>query len=84
MSYQTIPFNIVGGTYENRSRPISTQRTVNLYQQVNEKGKEPTSLQSFPGQRLSSSIEGDLDRGMHNMNELLYRIVIILYIPLHH
>ena len=39
MAFQTVPFNIIGGTYENRSRPLSSQRTVNMYQQINEKGK---------------------------------------------
>ena len=68
MAFQTVPFNIVGGTYENRSRPLSSQRTVNMYQQVNEKGKDPASLNSFPGQKLISSIDGTLDRNQHRLN----------------
>ena len=73
--FQTIPFNIVGGTHENRSRPISTQRTTNMYLQVNEYGKDQTSLQSFPGQKLFSEVQGEIERGMHVMNEKLYRVV---------
>ena len=73
--FVTVPFNIVGGTYENRSRPISTQRTINMYQQINPKAKSQVSLQSFPGQKPFSSTESAADRGMHRMNELLFRVV---------
>ncbi len=78
--FQTVPFNIVGGTHENRSRPISTQRTTNMYLQVNEYGKEPTSLQSFPGQKLVSEVAETVDRNLHVMSEILYRVVdAVLY-----
>jgi hypothetical protein len=46
-----------------------------MYQQVNEKGKDSTSLQSFPGQSAFGAVDGDLDRGSHNMSEVLYRVV---------
>jgi len=73
--FTSIPFNIVGGTYENRSKPVSTQRTVNMYQQVNPKVKTQVSLQSFPGQKLFKGVVGDVDRNTHNMAEVLYRVV---------
>ena len=73
--FTSIPFNIVGGTYENRSKPVSTQRTVNMYQQVNPKVKTQVSLQSFPGQKLLQGVVGDVDRNTHNMAEVLYRVV---------
>ncbi len=73
--FTTVPFNIVGGTYENRSKPISTQRTVNMYQQVNPKVKSQVSLQSFPGQKLLQGVDGEVDRNTHNMAEILYRVV---------
>mgnify|MGYP003636204000 CR=1 FL=1 len=75
MAFQTVPFNVVGGTYESRSKPISDQHTVNMYITVNEKGKDPISLQSFPGQKLVSSVDGAVDRGRHNMNEVAYSVV---------
>lgn len=75
MPFKTIPFNIVGGTHENRSRPVSTQRTTNMYLQVNEYGKDPTSLQSFPGQRLVSQVPDEPDRNAHIMSEVAYRVV---------
>lgn len=73
--FQTVPFNIVGGTYENRDRTISSQRTINMYQQINEQGKDPVSLQSFPGQKLVSSVIETNERGSHVMKEVMYRVV---------
>jgi len=73
--FQTIPFNVVGGTHENRSRPVSTQRTTNMYLQINEYSKDQTSLQSFPGQILRSEVQGDNERGACVMNGIAYRVV---------
>ena len=75
MAFQTVPFNVVGGTYESRTKPLSDQHTVNMYLQVNEKGKDPASLQSFPGQSLVSSVSELIERGTHNMNEEMFRVV---------
>ena len=75
MPFQTIPFNVVGGTYQSRSRPLSSQRTVNLFVQVNEKGKDPSSMPSFPGQKAFSSTDDGLERHTHRMNEIAYRVV---------
>jgi hypothetical protein len=75
MPFQTVPFQFIGGTYKNRIRAYSSQDTINMYLNVNEKGKDPISLQSFPGQKLVSSIDGSTERGMHNMNEVMYRVV---------
>ncbi|MGB0943136.1 MAG: hypothetical protein ACPGUE_12070 [Marinomonas sp.] len=75
MTFRTIPFNVVGGTHENRSRPVSVQKTVNLYPQVNTYSDNQTSLQSFYGQEL---LNGDLsgkDRGMHEMSGIAYTVV---------
>lgn len=75
MSFQTVPFAVVGGTYQNRSRSLSDQRTINMYVTVNEKGKDPVSLQSFPGQKLVNITPGKLERGSHNMNEEAFRVL---------
>lgn len=75
MPFQTVPFNVVGGTYESRSKPLSDQHTVNMYVQLNEKGKDPVSLQSFPGLLLKGEVNELVDRGTHNMNEEAYRVV---------
>lgn len=75
MAFQTVPFQFIGGTYQSRSRPLSSQHTVNMYLNVNEKGKDPVSLQSFPGQLLVTAIDGTNERGMHNMDEIMFRVV---------
>lgn len=68
MTFTTVPFAVVGGTYQSKSKPLSCQRSINLFPQVNRKGKTDISMQSFPGQRLISSIDGTLDRGQHRVN----------------
>lgn len=73
--FQTIPFNVVGGTYENRSKTISDQHTINMYQQVNPKANSKVSLQSFPGQKFLQEVEGEVERNTHNMAEVMYRVV---------
>lgn len=73
--YQTVPVNITGPTYQSRSRPLSSQRTVNMYQQLAEGGKDQYVLHSFPGQKLISTVGEQQDRGIWRMNEILYRVV---------
>lgn len=75
MTFSTVPIQISGGTYQSRSRPLSTQRTINFYPQISEQGKEQFVLHSFPGQTLISSVDDGLERGQHVMNEVQYRIV---------
>ena len=75
MAFHTIPVNVTGGTHQSRSRPLSSQRTVNLYQQFNESDKDPFTLHSFPGQKLVSEIDDAADRNGHVMNEQQYSVV---------
>lgn len=73
--FQTIPINIVGGTHESRSRPVSVQNTTNMFVNVNQYSDKDYSLQSFYGQKLISSVTGENERGVHVMNEVAYRVV---------
>ena len=73
--FQDIPFNIIGGTHENRSRPVSVQNTTNMYLQVNEYSDKKASLQSFPGLLTQSEVTETDERGSHIMNEVAYRVV---------
>lgn len=73
--FQTIPFNIVGGTHENRTHSVSVQNTTNMYLQVNQYSDKPVSLQSFPGQKLTSEVQETNERGSHVMNSTAYRVV---------
>ena len=73
MPFQTIPMNVTGPSYLNRSRPLSSQQTVNFYQQFNEGGKEPYTLHSFPGLPVLGTAVGS-DRGFHRMSEVAYQV----------
>lgn len=73
MSFNTIPVNVTGASYQSISRPLSSQVTRNFYQELNQDGKEEYTLMSFPGLTSIGSVEGE-DRGMHEMAEVLYRV----------
>jgi hypothetical protein len=75
MAYKTVPFNVVGGSHSKQSRPLSSQRTINLYPDYDEAGKDNFVLHSWAGQKLIGEVTGLLDRGMHRMNEVLYRVI---------
>lgn len=75
MTFSTVGINVTGPTYQSRSRPLSSQRTVNFYHQFAEGGKDKFVLHSFPGQKsIDKSLTG-IDRGMHQMDEVLFRVV---------
>ncbi len=64
----TVPIPIAGPTYENRSLPVSNQRTQNFYVQVNKQGNELATLQPFAGLKLlgkAGSSGGNRGSGMH-------------------
>jgi len=73
MTFQTIPVNVTGPSYQSRSRPLSSQRTQNWYQQLNEQGKDAYTLMPFPGLKLIGNAVG-IDRGFHRMAEILYQV----------
>lgn len=73
MTFQTVPINITGPSYQSRSRPLSSQVTKNWYHQFNDAGKEKYVLLPFPGRKLASESDG-ADRGFHRMSEVLYQV----------
>ena len=75
MTFKTIPVNATGPSYQDRSRPLSSQVTRNFYPEVNPSGKSQYVLKSFPGQTLFGSTTAGVDRGMHIMKEVVYRVV---------
>jgi len=80
MTFQTIALNIAGPSYQDRSRPLSSQETRNIYHEYVESGKDKYVLKSFPGQKLLYSAPAGADRGMHQMAEVAYRVIgITLY-----
>jgi len=75
MPYTTLPINISGPTYRDRSRPLSSQETRNIYHELVESGKEQYVLKSFPGQKSFGSATAGEDRGQHQMREVGYRVI---------
>ena len=77
--FNSVPFNITGGTSKSRSSLNNNQRTVNFYPELDEAGKDKFILQSFPGQVHLELTNDDLttdlnDRGLTQMSEVLYRV----------
>jgi len=74
MPFQTVPVNISGPTYKDRSRPLASQESRNMYHEVVEPGKDRIITKSFPGQRLINAPAVGVDRGSHQMLEVQYRV----------
>lgn len=75
MTFRLIPFNITGPSYQSRSKPLSSQQTVNWYQQFNDEGKDNFVLLPFPGLKQLGSFDTELlDRGMWRMKEIAYQV----------
>ena len=75
MAYKTIPINIAGPSYQDRSKPLASQQTINFYHEVVNSGKDQYVIKSFPGQKLFGSAPAGIDRGQHQMLETAYRVV---------
>lgn len=73
MAFKTLPINITGPSYLSRSKPLSSQQTVNWRQQFNEAGKEKYVLLPFDG-LLNIGNEQGIDRGFHRMSEIVYQV----------
>jgi hypothetical protein len=73
MTFTTVPVQITGASYQSRSRPLSSQRTVNWYQQASKQANYSFVLMPFPGLLLNSSDPG-ADRGFNRMGETLYQV----------
>ena len=76
MTFQTIPVQITGGSYQSQSKPLSSQQTVNFYPKSTPLAKEKFVLFSFPGLKLLGEPTGllGIDRGLHRMAESLYQV----------
>lgn len=75
MTYKTIPLNVTGPSYKDRSRPISVQETRNLYHEYIEEGQGKYVLHSFPGFSSFGSVAAGVGRGSTRMDGVLYRVV---------
>lgn len=50
-----IPLKLTGGSYESRTKPLSSQRTLNMYPELVPDGNAPSALLCWPGDKLFSS-----------------------------
>ena len=73
MTFQTLPVQVTGGSYQSQSKPLSSQQTVNFYPKATPLAKDQFVLFSFPGLKTLSTAAGK-DRGFHRMAEVLYQV----------
>jgi len=66
----TIPVNVVGESYESRSRPLSAQKTLNFYPEIN---PDSTALHCWYGAKLFSTGSGG-NRGIYEWGSTLYAV----------
>ena len=72
-SFNKIPLQIVGQSYEHRSRAISIQKTMNLIPQAELTGAAQSSLTSWPGLKSFFTGSGN-NRGQTVFNNELYKV----------
>lgn len=73
---KSVPINVTGGSYQDRSRPLSSQQTKNFYPQIVEQGKEQFVLHSFHGlKRFGIADFTGRDRGSRYALGAIYRVV---------
>ena len=70
-----VPLNITGGSYQSRSRPLSSQVTRNFYPEIQDDpfALDKYVLQPYPGYKLFASASG-IDRGMIEHQGVLYKV----------
>jgi hypothetical protein len=75
MSFQALPVNFVGASYQHRSRSLSSQVTMNLIPEFIQNGKTKSALTAWPGSKgFSAGTETNNDRGLHVFAGLLYKV----------
>jgi len=73
MTFQSVPINFVGQSYQHRSRSLSSQVTMNLIPEFVPSGKTQTALTAWPGSKSFSTGSGK-DRGMHVFAGTLFKV----------
>jgi len=73
MKFQSVPVQTTGASYESRSRPLSSQRTVNWYQQVLDQAEETFVLLPFPGLKFFTTGQG-IDRGFEKFGRFMFQV----------
>ncbi len=75
MTFERVEVPFVGGSNQSRSRPISSQRSINLYPEVTPEGKQQAALLSWPGNLLwKQGAAATSCRGMYAWAGNLYKV----------
>ena len=74
MSFENVPLEIAGPSFEARSIPVSAQRTVHFYPERNKDGLSEFVLMPWPGRKAFSVGSGGADRGMHIFQNKIYKV----------
>jgi hypothetical protein len=72
-TFKTVPVNIVGQSYEHRSRTFSIQKTMNLIPQGEFTGASESTLTTWPGCTIMATDSG-ANRGITIFNNELYKV----------
>jgi hypothetical protein len=74
MTFKTIPVDVVGQSYQHRSRSLSSQVTMNLIPEFTPSGRAQKALTCWPGDKSFSSDNSGIDRGLHVFSDQLYKV----------
>jgi len=74
MTFKTIPVDVVGQSYQHRSRSLSSQVTMNLIPEFTPSGRSQKALTCWPGDKAFSSDNSGIDRGIHVFSDQLYKV----------
>lgn len=74
MTFKTIPVDVVGQSYQHRSRSLSSQVTMNLIPEFTPSGRSQKALTCWPGDKAFSSDNSGADRGLHVFANQLYKV----------
>ena len=66
-----VPLPLIGPSYSNRSLPLASQVSQNLYPEINPEARNIVSLHAFPGLKSFATLSGK-GRGTHVMNDVQY------------
>jgi hypothetical protein len=66
-----IEFPLIGPSYTNREKGLSSQVSKNLFPQMDNEARSQVSLHSTAGLKTFSTL-GGIDRGMHDFNNTMY------------
>lgn len=65
-AFRSVPYSIAGGSYNDESKPLSQQRTLNMYLEQTQNGRSDIVLKSWPGLKLwASGSSTEVDRGIY-------------------